>query len=119
MWKVGSGSLCSDGPSDAAEGAKAENRCSEAQSTDRMPAPSVVPFHPFKTQRGGKAGIPSRREGVEVLTRHHSRQSSVRALRAGGVLLATGAQQIQVRFSPVLPSVGPVGATVVEEPWCL
>lgn len=56
MRKVGSGSLCSDGPSDAAEGAKAENHCSEAQSTDRMPAPSVVPFHPFKTQRGGKAG---------------------------------------------------------------
>lgn len=118
MRKVGSGSLCSDGLSDAAEGAKAENHCSEAQSTDRMPAPSVVPFHPFKTQRGGEAGIPSQR-GVEVLTRHRSRQTSVRALRAGEVLLATGAQQIPVRFTPVLTSVGPVGATVVEEPWCL
>ena len=78
--------------------------------------PCVVTLHPFKTQKGRKAGIPDRREGVEAFTRRHSRQSSVHVLRAGGVPLATESPQIPVSFCPALLSLHPTGGNRGEEP---
>lgn len=45
---------------------KAEDHCSEAQSTDRLPAPCVVTFHPFKTQREERQGSLTEEKELKV-----------------------------------------------------
>jgi len=92
---------------------------------DRGPTPVTVMFHPLKTKRGGKTGIPGQRKGVEDFTPHHSWQSPIHASRAGGVFLFVGSQHIlRIPFDPAISysaplSVGLTGAIVVSKPLCL